>query len=104
MEQLENRKRVVIESLRPQIDSGQFPIKRTIGEKVKVHANIFCDGHDDIRAGRLNRIKIREAAKQALSDELTTTVSFYSKYNQSFSVRLSLLEIIIFKPDGGDAG
>jgi starch synthase (maltosyl-transferring) len=50
MEQLDNRKRVVIESLRPQIDSGQFPIKRTVGEKVNVQAYIFCDGHDKIHA------------------------------------------------------
>jgi hypothetical protein len=101
MEQLENRKRVVIESLEPQIDSGQFSIKRTIGEKVKVHANIFCDGHDYVRAERLNKSKIRESVK--LSDEITTTVPFYGKYDQSFSSRSSPLDIVIFRPDGGDA-
>jgi hypothetical protein len=104
MKQLDNRKRVVIESLRPQLDSGQFPVKRAFGEKVNVQAYIFCDGHDDIRAERLNKSKIREAAKLALSDELTTTVPFYGKYDQSFSVALSPLGIVIFKPDGGDTG
>ena len=102
MEQVENRKRVVNESLKPQIDSGQFPIKRTVGEKVKVHANIFCDGHDFIHPERLNKSKIRKAVK--LSDEITTAVSFYGKYNQSFSLRLLSLGIVIFRPDGGDAG
>lgn len=42
--------RVIIESLTPQIDEGCFQIKRVIGEKVRVHADIFCDGHDRIRA------------------------------------------------------
>jgi len=47
---MDRRRRVVIESLTPQIDAGRFPIKRIIGENVNVHANIFCDGHDRIRA------------------------------------------------------
>ena len=38
--------RVVIESVRPAIDAGRFPIKRTIGEKVVVTADVFADGHD----------------------------------------------------------
>ena len=50
MKQADDTRRVVIESLAPQIDKGRFPIKRIIGEKVRVHADIFCDGHDRIRA------------------------------------------------------
>ncbi|MFB0520066.1 MAG: alpha-1,4-glucan--maltose-1-phosphate maltosyltransferase [Desulfatiglandales bacterium] len=42
----EGRKRVVIEGVRPEIDGGRFPIKRTVGEKVVVEADIFTDGHD----------------------------------------------------------
>ena len=102
MEQLDNRKRVVIESLRPRIDSGQFPVKKTIGEKVKVHANIFSDGHDYIHAGRLNKSKIHKAVK--LSDEITTALPFRGKYDQSFSVRLKPIGFVIFRPNGGDAG
>lgn len=40
--------RVVIDRVRPEIDSGKFPIKRTLGEKVKVRADILTDGHDAI--------------------------------------------------------
>ncbi|MBI2949091.1 MAG: alpha-1,4-glucan--maltose-1-phosphate maltosyltransferase [Verrucomicrobia bacterium] len=40
------RERVVIENVKPQIDEGRFPIKRTIGEKVLVEADVFVDGHD----------------------------------------------------------
>src|SRR2546429_9716205 len=39
-------RRVVIEYIRPEIDGGRFPIKRTIGETVDVSATIFADGHD----------------------------------------------------------
>lgn len=38
----------MIEGVRPEIDSGRFPIKRTVGEKVVVEADIFADGHDAI--------------------------------------------------------
>jgi starch synthase (maltosyl-transferring) len=42
------RKRVVIEGVEPEVDAGRFPIKRTVGEKVVVEADAFCDGHDAI--------------------------------------------------------
>ena len=38
--------RVVIEGVRPEIDCGRFPIKRTVGEEVVVSADIFAEGHD----------------------------------------------------------
>ncbi len=40
--------RVIIDRVRPEIDGGRFPIKRTLGEKVKVRADILTDGHDAI--------------------------------------------------------
>ena len=42
--------RVVIEGVRPEIDAGQFPIKRTAGEEVIVSADIFAEGHDLLSA------------------------------------------------------
>jgi len=41
-------RRAIIDRVRPEIDSGRFPIKRTVGEKVKVRADIITDGHDAI--------------------------------------------------------
>jgi len=55
MRDVEGRRRVVIENLRPEIDGGRFPIKRVIGEKVEVTADIFTDGHDAISARLLYR-------------------------------------------------
>jgi starch synthase (maltosyl-transferring) len=43
-------RRVIVDGIRPEIDGGRFPIKRTIGEAVQVHATIFADGHDVIAA------------------------------------------------------
>ncbi len=40
--------RVVIDRVRPEVDGGRFPIKRAVGEKVKVRADIVTDGHDAI--------------------------------------------------------
>jgi starch synthase (maltosyl-transferring) len=51
----EGRKRVVIETVSPEIDSGRFPIKRVIGEKVIVEADVFADGHDAIQVMLLFR-------------------------------------------------
>jgi len=42
--------RVIIDRVQPEIDGGRFPIKRTLGEKVKVRADILTDGHDAISA------------------------------------------------------
>jgi len=42
--------RVIIENVQPQVDSGLYPAKRTLGERVDVTADIFGDGHDHIRA------------------------------------------------------
>jgi starch synthase (maltosyl-transferring) len=39
-------KRVIIERVSPEIDAGRFAIKRVVGEKIVVEADIFADGHD----------------------------------------------------------
>jgi starch synthase (maltosyl-transferring) len=44
------RRRVVIESVDPEIDAGRYPIKRTPGEHVVVEADVFADGHDALAA------------------------------------------------------
>ena len=44
------RKRVIIEAISPQVDGGQFPAKRAVGDLVRVEADIFTDGHDAIAA------------------------------------------------------
>ena len=57
MQELEKdgRRRVVIENVTPQVDGGRFPAKRTVGDTVRVEADIFTDGHDSIAAVLLFR-------------------------------------------------
>ena len=48
-------RRVVIENVKPEIQCGRFPIKRTIGEPVEVTADVYGDGHDIVHAVLLHR-------------------------------------------------
>ena len=47
--------RVVIENVKPSINEGRFPIKRIVGEPVRVTADIFADGHDLLESALLYR-------------------------------------------------
>jgi starch synthase (maltosyl-transferring) len=49
------RKRIIIENVKPEINGASFAIKRVLGEKVAVQADIFSDGHDQIAANLLYR-------------------------------------------------
>jgi len=40
----------VIESVRPEVDCGRYPVKRVLGETVEVEADVFGDGHDAVVA------------------------------------------------------
>jgi starch synthase (maltosyl-transferring) len=60
----DGRRRVVIESVTPEIDSGQFPAKRTIGERVTVEADVFADGHDALACA----LRWRHESSQLWSD------------------------------------
>jgi starch synthase (maltosyl-transferring) len=40
--------RLVIEHVTPELDAGRYPVKRVLGETVRVEADIFKDGHDEI--------------------------------------------------------
>lgn len=55
MERMEGRHRVVVESVTPEVDCGRFPVKRAVGEKVEVEADVFADGHDAVSAVLLYR-------------------------------------------------
>ncbi len=51
--------RVIIENVRPEIDGGRYPIKRSVGDPVVVTANIFADGHEALAA----RLRFRQAGE-----------------------------------------
>ncbi len=59
----DGRSRVVIENVEPQINCGRFPIKRIVDDLVAIEADVFGDGHDEVRA-RLLWKKAEETAWQ----------------------------------------
>src|SRR5262249_2680194 len=42
--------RIAIEDVYPEIDGGRHPTKRVLGDELEVQADVFCDGHDQLRA------------------------------------------------------
>jgi starch synthase (maltosyl-transferring) len=48
-------RRVVIEAVMPEVDAGRFRIKRCVGDRVQVRADIFADGHDQVGASLLHK-------------------------------------------------
>jgi starch synthase (maltosyl-transferring) len=73
MQPEEGRKRVIIEGVTPEIDSGRFPIKRIVGEETVVEADILTDGHEVLSCALLfrkeNDIKWTEAPLEPLGND-----------------------------------
>ncbi|CAB3786030.1 maltotransferase domain-containing protein [Pararobbsia alpina] len=40
--------RVIIEHVQPAVDDGRFAVKRVVGDRLRVSADIFMDGHDTL--------------------------------------------------------
>lgn len=57
----EGRARTVIENVRPEVDGGRFPVKRVVGDRVTVEADVFADGHDVLTC-RLRHRREEESA------------------------------------------
>src|SRR5579859_4617818 len=47
---LETYPAIAIEDVQPELDGGQWPIKRVVGDEVRVSADIFKEGHDLLQA------------------------------------------------------
>lgn len=50
MKPTKGRSRVVIEDITPQVDAGRHPVRRTLGDVIRVTAAVFGDGHDHVNA------------------------------------------------------
>lgn len=70
----DERRRVVVESVAPEIDCGRFPIKRVIADVVEVEAAVFGDGHDQIAARLLHRREEQSPEKQRKDENAWTVV------------------------------
>ncbi|BBK36527.1 hypothetical protein STAQ_16050 [Allostella sp. ATCC 35155] len=52
--------RIAIEKLTPSVDAGRFPAKAVAGDRIRVEADIFADGHEKLAAAVLWRPADRE--------------------------------------------
>lgn len=70
---MKNQRRVIIENISPQVNGGEFSIKRVVGELVSVNATIIGDGHDIIAASVLfkheNERKWREVRLNEIGND-----------------------------------
>jgi hypothetical protein len=92
---IDGRRRVVIDGLSPEIDSGQFPSKRAIGEGVVVRAAILADGRGErsalLRYRKTQEKNWRETPMKLSNDdcrEAAFTVDEVSAYHYSIQVRV----------------
>ncbi|MEO6600543.1 MAG: alpha-1,4-glucan--maltose-1-phosphate maltosyltransferase [Polyangiaceae bacterium] len=86
-----DRRRVLILDVSPQVDGGQFPVKRCLGDRVDVEVDLVADGHDRIAGAVLYR-RIPQPFQTAQEAEPTAwrrsplTLLDNSRYGGSFVV------------------
>jgi starch synthase (maltosyl-transferring) len=59
------RRSIVIERIQPELDGGRHPVKRVVGDRLLVTADVFADGHDLIAAALLLRSEGATAWREA---------------------------------------
>jgi hypothetical protein len=83
------QRRIVIESVAPEVDGGRFPIKRTPGEAVTVEADVFADGHDIVAAVILWRVR---------GDDRWNEVAMVALGNDRWTARFEITELAAYEP------
>ncbi len=70
MDELAGRQRVVIDRVRPEVDGGRFAVKRTVGDRLTVEADVFTDGHDALAVVLLYRDERATAWSETVMEAL----------------------------------
>lgn len=88
---MQKQSRVVIQNIEPQIDEGQFLIKRVVCEPCVVQADIFSDGHQMLRADLVWKEEEKKSWKRhpmqlLLNDRWEATFSCSQAGNAFFTI------------------
>jgi starch synthase (maltosyl-transferring) len=75
------RQRVLIQDVAPEIDAGEFPIKRLVGQSVAVSADVLTDGHD-----QLSCLLKHRRADEAVWSEVPMTPLGNDRWEAEFAV------------------
>src|SRR5437588_9299446 len=52
---VDGRRRVTVAAVRPELDAGRFPVKRVLGDRFTVEADLLVDGHEHLAGSLLYR-------------------------------------------------
>src|SRR5688572_7239319 len=52
---VEGRSRVLVEAVSPELDAGAYAVKRVVGDRLEVGADLIADGHDVVAGALLWR-------------------------------------------------
>jgi starch synthase (maltosyl-transferring) len=74
-------RRVVIDNVQPSVDGGLFPVKRCVGDRIEVIADLLIDGHDHIDGELIYRFGAVGAWRSAPLESLGN-----DQYRASFAV------------------
>ncbi len=74
--------RLAIDHVEPEVDCGRFPIKRVVGDEVRVLANIYSDGHDLLGAV----LRFRQSSETDWTEVLMTSLG-NDRWSGSFQVQ-----------------
>jgi starch synthase (maltosyl-transferring) len=78
---MQNQTRIIIENVSPQLNGGSFAIKRIIGQKINVSADVFSDGHDVIQCC----VKYKHESEKVWQ-EVRMNASINDEWHATFSV------------------
>jgi starch synthase (maltosyl-transferring) len=76
------RRRVAIEAVTPVVDCGRWALKRFQGDRITVEADLFADGHEEIRGVLLYRHE-----KSADWSQSNMELFFNDRWRATFAVR-----------------
>ena len=82
---------VVIENVVPLVDCGRYPLKRVVGDDLIVEADVFKDGHDQVRAllkwRKLGDVAWNETPMTALiNDRWRAACSLFENATYEFTI------------------
>jgi starch synthase (maltosyl-transferring) len=82
----DGRVRVFIEGVEPSVDSGLYPAKRVLGDRVNVGADLIADGHDVLAGELLVRGPVAPGERPAEPQRLPLTAGQNDRFSASFTV------------------
>jgi starch synthase (maltosyl-transferring) len=79
---MKKKQRVIIEKIQPQLDCGQYFIKRCVGNWLNLTADIFAYGHDLLKAV----VKIKHDNKKELTQEVSFRPIVKDEFENNFKL------------------